>query len=227
MKKRLFLNPLAATTIATVAIASLTTSQAAVTVTPDAGFTVTWDGNNGDHFGASVPDNLGLASNGGSPFASQDPSPHFPTHAVVKLNDGLYGNANSHINGAGPSPGHMGVLLPGTFQIDSIAWGRDNITITQIDRNLGIYNLEFTTNGGGSWTQIGTVEYTGVSESQRHEYDVGTTTGPLVGNGVRLVLPGIATAIDEIEVYGVVPEPTGMTLLGLALGGFLLGRRRR
>ena len=64
------------------------------------GFTVTWDGNDGDHFNpanpAPVPRNLATTA---TAFTSSDygPALGIPYHRVINVNDGLYGNANSWI----------------------------------------------------------------------------------------------------------------------------------
>ncbi len=192
-----------------------------IMITPAAGFSASWDGNSGAHFGVPVPDNLALASNGGSAFASNDPSPHAPTHAVVKLNDGFYGNANSHINGGGPSPGHMGIALPELTALSGISWGRDNITRTQIDRSRGVYTLQFTaveapdaTTPDEDWTTIAEFVYGPASVSLRHQYEIGTSGGgPIVATGVRLLLSEHRICIDEIELYGgAAPPPAGPKL---------------
>ena len=209
-------------------LAMIGDARGGVIITPAAGFGITWDGNQGDNLGGPVPDNAALASNGGVPVASS-PSPHFPTHAIVKLNDGIYGNSNSHINGAVPSPAWSGVILPSDLFITSVAFGRDNLG-TFSDRSLGIYTMQFTTNGGTSWTDIGTLDYSasgGFSQGLRHEYEISQGGGPVNGDGIRLLLSSSAIAIDEIEIYGsVIPEPSSLALLALGLIGLLLRRRR-
>ena len=61
----------------------------------------------------------------------------------------------------------------------------------------------------------------------RHQYDVTTDAGPIMGDGVRIVFTDTGTAIDEIEINTVsVPEPSGVSLLGLGLAGVLLRHRR-
>jgi hypothetical protein len=109
-----------------------------VTITPAAGFTIGYDGNDGEHFdpapppgGAVVPNNLASASNGAIPFSSSDLGPELGIgfHRAVNLNDGIYGNSNSWIGGAlpgGVAAPFAGVALDGLFFVDSIAWGRDN-----------------------------------------------------------------------------------------------------
>jgi len=101
----------------------------------------------------------------------------------------------------------------------------------------GTYDLQFTADGGGSWASIGMLTYDGVGGDiapggaftpwLRHEYGISQGGGPVLANGIRLVLPGAAdwVAIDEIEVY-LVPEPSGVTLLGLGLLAIFLRRRR-
>ena len=104
----------------------------------EAGFGITWDGNDGAHFdagappaGAIVPDNLALASNGATPFSSSDLGPELGIafHVAANLNDGFYGNSNSWISASADpdgAPGTAGINLGGEFLIESIAFGRDN-----------------------------------------------------------------------------------------------------
>lgn len=216
----------------------LTTSDASLTITPSAGHILTWDGNDGDFAGpvpTSAPDNAALASNGGVPFAENDPGQFPVPHVVSNLNDGFYGNSSSHINGvAGGTPGFfMGVMLPNPIQINTIAFGRNN-TSEFLDRSVGSYTLQYTTTSGAAWIDIGGLVYTDdgdnapggtFDEYLRHEYDVSTNAGPIVGDGVRIVFSDAAIAIDEIEINPI-PEPSGVALLGLGLAGLLMRRKR-
>lgn len=263
MKKLLLFSTLAAAA----GTASLTTGQAGVTITPAAGFGITWDGNDGAFFNADpalamAPNNAALASNGGVAIASSE-SPFVPTHQIVNLNDGFYGNNRSHINSGAPAPAWSGVILPGQMPISSFAFGRDNgngnwdDTLSppgndacggQCDDRWGAggaglgapggtYDLQFTTDGGGSWTSIGLLAYDGVGGDiapggaftpwLRHEYGISQGGGPVVADGLRLILPGAGdnVAIDEFEIFAV-PEPSGVALLGLGLCGLFLRRRR-
>ena len=156
-------------------------------ITPEAGFTITWDGNNGGFSspdaGAAPGDNIALASRGTVPFTSSDLGDvlSLAFHRAVNLNDGLYGNANSWIsaNGAGgssdPDP-FAGLAFPASTNISGIAWGRDNGDSAEraapfTDRTVGTYTLQVTTvasPGGGTaetgdaatgWANIGTVQY--------------------------------------------------------------------
>ena len=210
-------------------------SFAGVEITPAGGFKIEWDGNDGDHFdpieppdGAQAPDNLALASNGGVHFASAANSLHFPPHDVVNLNDGFYGNTDSHINGQGPGPGNMGVILAQTQLITGFAFGRDNgngefdssspgtdCCGGQLrDRVLGLYSIEITADGGSSWTEVGTLNYDADDIDDvpgdlftpwfRHQYSLTDDTGGAVAAyWIRITVPDLGTAIDEIEVYGI------------------------
>ena len=99
------------------------------------GWSIIWDGNDGDHFdpvaweegGAQVPDNLALASNGGIPFGSSELDPaRFAFHVLPSLNNGTYGNQSSWISADGDEDKFVGIDLGGQFVFGRIAWGRDN-----------------------------------------------------------------------------------------------------
>jgi hypothetical protein len=214
---------------------------AGLTTTSAPGFSVGWNGNDGVNFGAGVPNNIALAANGSSAFSSGDLGPQLgiPFHIAPNVNDGIYGNGNSWIGGDGaPAPFHAGVMLPGLFEVTSIAWGRDNLAGTFGDRSLGTYTIERTLDGS-TWEALGTVTLNfsddsvaggGVTTILRHEFDLSDGDGGVLATGIRLLVPGTGlgagTAIDEIEIYGtLIPEPsTG--LLFLAGAGLLLRRRR-
>ena len=105
-------------------------SHAEVVVTPSEGFTLIWDGNDGDGFNpespAPVPVNLANAQ-GAIPFTSSDLGPllGIPFHVAANINDGFYGNANSWIGGNTPTP-YAAIRLNGLATLSSFAFGRDN-----------------------------------------------------------------------------------------------------
>jgi len=137
---------------------------AAVTITPSAGFSVTWDGNDGDGFNpaspAPAPANLSNAP-GAAVFTSGDLGPEIgvPFHVAANLNDGLYGNANSWIPGSAGATHYAGVRLAGLTTLTSVAFGRDNGNGAfeggapgtdccggqLADRSLGLYTMQITT----------------------------------------------------------------------------------
>lgn len=213
-------------------------AQATVVISPGVGFSLTWDGNDGTHFdpgappeGAVVPDNVALASNGATALSSSDLGPELGIgwHVAANLNDGIYGNANSWISAsADPGPqAFAGVIFPEAIEICGVAFGRDNGNGAfdgsspgtdccggQLgDRALGVYTLQFTTDGT-TWTTIGTLDYqsnedtvpgSGFTAYFRHRYEISQEGGPILAKGLRLLVPsaglGAGTAIDEIEVF--------------------------
>ena len=113
--------------------------QEAIRIASAAGFSILWDGNDGQFYkpdvGAAPPANRALASAGTVPFTSSDLGPllGIPFHVAANLNDGLYGNANSWIsaNGIGGTSDldpFAGLSFGGEVSITNIAWGRDNGT---------------------------------------------------------------------------------------------------
>lgn len=156
--------------------------NAAMVITPSAGFSLTWDGNEGDNFNAAnpapVPANL-ATSPGATAISSGELAvgPHFtPT-----LNDGFYGNSNSWIGGEGNAPPYAGIAIGGLYNLTSFAFGRDNgnnVTDPQAngyfgqlpDRSLGTYTLQFTAvaepasaadtgSSATGWQTLGTLDY--------------------------------------------------------------------
>lgn len=218
---------------------------APLVTTAEAGYVVTWDGNDGDQYGLSVPDNLALAAHGGMPIASGQLAPElgvdFPYHRIVNLNDGMYGNEHSWIGGgADAAPWFAGVLLPAPTTITSIAFGRDNLPDRPgftppffTDRWAGTYTIQITADGT-SWTPIGTVFLKGnggvdalpgggFTGPLRHEIKIAKTTGPIEAMGVRLLVPGTGiggegTAIDELEIYGTTTTPTPFDFTNFTTG---------
>src|SRR5690606_13590265 len=99
-------------------LASLTlfapTLHATVVISPSAGFSITWDGNDGDNFNAAnpapVPANLATGA-GATPFASSELG--LGIHLTSTLNDGLYGNSNSWIGNDVPGTPFAGINLGG------------------------------------------------------------------------------------------------------------------
>ena len=157
--------------------------------------------------GNPVPANLAL---GGTPFA-KDVLPGVPdTHAISHLNDALYGNSNSWIGNSNPS--FVGVDLNGSFTVNRVAFGRDNLNQFS-DRDDGTFTLQYTTvanpdaaTPAGDWTDIETLNYSGAGDDHlRHLYEY----TPFTATGVRIVVSNGGSAIDEIEVYeGTVHETT-------------------
>ncbi len=156
-----------------------------VGLTAAPGYSLVWDGNNGDYFnaaaGAAPPRNRALASEGSTAFTSSDlgPALNIPFHRAVNLNDGLYGNSYSWISangigGADDLDPYAAVSFGAQIELTNVAWSRDNgdnLEFVGTDRALGIYTLQVTTvaapdattsetgDPSTGWATIGTVEY--------------------------------------------------------------------
>ncbi len=222
-----------------------------VMITPATGFSIGWNGNDGDYSGpapAPVPDNLALASNGASAFTSSDLGPQLGIgfHRAVNVNDGLYGNGNSWIGGdenpfAAP---FAGVNLGSVQPVSRIAWGRDNAGGFS-DRWQGTYSVEytqldnvdantpFTDDPTTGWASMGAIELTSSSVNDgpggeftgylRHEFEVAMNGGPVMASGIRLVVP--ATGLGggtAIDELEVYAIPEPSTALLAGWAGLLL-----
>jgi hypothetical protein len=146
-------------------------------------------------------------------------------HAIAKVNDGLYGNANSWI--AGTSESFVGLNLSSfPIYISQVAFGRDNPGNFG-DRVEGTYTLQFTTTPDpdaatpdGAWTTIGTLDYPGTltSPARRHRYSF--TPVQATGFRIKVQTSSLPIGIDELELYDydplpdiVVEQPTGTSLV--------------
>ena len=192
-------------------------ADATVVITPSAGYSITWNGNDGDSFTASdpapVPDNLALTTHGSVAFADHNAA-LVPPHTVTNLNNGLYGNSNSWISDAA-APHFAGIRLSGLTGLSGVAWGRDNGNNLGdccggqlTDRSEGTYTLQITTVASpdettpdASWTTVGNFAYSlaggngapsGAFDPYfRHQYGISTTSGGAVlATGVRIIVPG-------------------------------------
>jgi len=195
-----------------------------------ADYTLQWDGNDGDFLGASVPDNVALASKGGQAFGSGQLFPDGGAHDIDNVIDGFYGNGRSWISGTNMVPPNVdlsagpfiGVRLTNTIAISSIAWGRENTVATGADRWQGIYTLQVTSvrnpdastsetgDPATGWVTIGTVEYRGQSTAfrpwLRHRYDVAKGGNPIQATGLRIKVSNDGIDIDEIEINPSLPK---------------------
>jgi hypothetical protein len=209
-----------------------TTVQAAssrVVITPAAGFTITWDGNNGAFFsgaaGAGPAANIALASQGTVAFGSSE---YGIVHFIANINNGLYGNNHSWLPNLSEASPFIGLSFAASVDVSRIAWSRDNGNTvadacggTCVDRCAGAYRLQYTTvapvdlrtpetgDASTGWADIGTVEYLPGTDDVffsaylRHRFEVAQGGVPITATGLRIkTAPG--NAIDEIEVN---PEP--------------------
>jgi hypothetical protein len=144
-------------------------------------------------------------------------------HAIAKVNDGFYGNANSWI--AGGAGSFIGLSLGvSPVPVNRIAFGRDNLGDFG-DRLSGTYTVQFTTvpNPDAStpeadWTSFGSITYPGSipSPALRHLYAFPTVAA--TGVRIRTQSAGPEICIDELELYSapnVAPVTGSDTLLRL------------
>lgn len=144
----------------------------------------------------------------------------FPIHTIEHLNDGRYGNHCSWVADPTVPDSFAGIALGGRYEIESIAFGRDNGNdhanepdLPFLDRCAGTYVVQVTTvenptadTPESAWKTLGTITH-GEQEVEiasgrfkpylRHRY----AFAPVEATGVRLVVPGAGVAIDELEVY--------------------------
>lgn len=189
------------------------------TITPAAGYTVTWDGNNGPNPGLDVPSNLARASEGAVPFASGElgPSLGLSYHLASNINDGKYTNPFSWI-GANAANQYAAVKFGGQVNLSKVAWGRDSSS-TFADRSLGTYTLQVTTvaspgtattetgDAATGWKTVGTFLYSfsdpTFTHNIRHEYVIAQGGAPVPATALRIKVSDPGIAIEEIEAYGV------------------------
>jgi hypothetical protein len=210
-------------------------------IQPQSGFTIEWDGREGDFYftetPAPAPENIALASMGSLAFASTQLD--LGVHFTQNVNDGFYGNSSSWIADFinGDIEPFVGVTFPGLTAIESIAWGRDNGDNPNdccggqlTDRAIGEYTLQFTTvpspdpfqseseDPSSGWSSIGVVSYTSGPSSfrpwLRHRFHLGSEAGALEATAIRIKVSDANTAIDEIEINtpSSVVEPESMLL---------------
>jgi len=216
--------------------------QAQPTITSQPGYTITWNGNDGDYSGLPVPNNAAMASNGSQAFGSGQLIADGEAQDIDNVIDGAYGNASSWISGTNqvPSPldtaagTFIGVRFANAIAIGSIAWGRENNETTQAggypDRWQGVYTLQVTTkanpdagttatgNAATGWVTIGTVT-TGEAQKSatfrpwmRHLYNVAHGGNPIQATGLRIKVSWAAIDIDEIEVNAPIPVRSADTV---------------
>lgn len=185
---------------------------------------------------AGTGNNLASQANGATAFA-QD-ALVAGTHSIAGVNDSVYGNSSSWIGANNGQGSYVGIDFAGAdpLAIGQIAFGRDNggEATEFTDRTDGVYTLQYTTvadpagNAGNdaAWTTIETINYgPGFLDGERHlrhlyAFDAVSATG------IRLLVSNNQIAIDELEAFAPIPEPTAAGLLTVA-GAFALRRRRQ
>jgi len=152
---------------------------------------------------------------GGTAFAQDELG---GSHAIAKVNDGVFGNPNSWVGVLGSS--FVGINLGSSpVSLGQVSFGRDNLG-SFTDRTFGTYTLQYTTVANpdeatteGNWITIGTLEYHSAggsnfaSPSMRHSFSF--TEVMATGFRIKTVADALPIGIDELELY---PPATGITI---------------
>lgn len=161
--------------------------------------------------GTFAPDNLARSATA-TPFADGVIVGN-PAHSIAHLNDGQYGNDFSWLNDI-PAP-FAGIALGASRRVNQIAFGRDNTGVFSGDRTFGLFTLQYTNVANpsaampaASWNTIGTLDYqfagglNFATPSRRHVFRF----NPVTATALRLIGSTGNNAIDELEIYGQLPE---------------------
>lgn len=159
------------------------------------------------------------------------------TSTTAALNDGLQGVSYVPGNGA---------LSSGAFDIDgtwtSTFFLNGGFTINQIEtfaswpaaRSSQGYTVSFRFVGNPTFTPLTTIDYL-VTPDQSSKIVISDNSGPLGVNVDAIqfdffTASGAAsskeTVYREIDVFGIIPEPSALALCGLGLASLLAFRRR-
>jgi hypothetical protein len=213
---------------------------------PEPGFSIQWDGNNGDFFTtnspANAPANDALAPAGATAIGSSELG--LATHFIASIQDGRYGNAYSWISDFinGDEDPWVGVAFATNVTVSSIAWGRDNGDATDCcggqltDRAAGTYTIQYTQVSGptretpdtgdptSGWATAGRVTYRGGGTESfrlhlRHEFSIRKDGAPFAASGLRIKVSSNQIAIDELEVNPRFSIPTTLRLTQVAREG--------
>jgi hypothetical protein len=196
-------------------------TNAGLRVSNAAGYTTSWDGEDGNYFSpigpAYAPPNDALSSAGVEVFASSN------TNLASSVNDGLYGSGSSWSPATNDATPYLVLKFNRTLPLTSVAWSRDNGDTNETacggtckDRALGNYTLQYTlvtnpavvvansSNPSNGWTTVATVQFLstqpGFTPHLRHRFNITANNGsPLLATGLRLRMTPTNT-VDEVEV---------------------------
>ena len=222
----------------------ITAQNARVIIQAKAGYSIEWNGNNGNHFdpetGAESPENDAWDA---FAFASSN---YFPDgiHDAVNVVDGYYGNSSSWIATPADADPWLALGWEEELLISRIAWSRDNGDSEgegQLkDRAVGVYTLQFTRTAdpdeeteetddpGDGWVTFGSVEYKAGTENAtftsylHHQFEIRQGNDPITATGFRVKVSNAGICIDEMEINGPPAESQSDFVDIQATEGFLV-----
>ena len=205
----------------------LTAQDSRVIIQAEAGYSIEWNGNNGNHFdpetGAESPENDAWDA---FAFASSN---YFPDgeHDAANVIDGYYGNSSSWIAKPDDADPWLALVWDEEIQISRIAWSRDNgddlgdCCGGQLrDRAVGTYTLQYTLvaepyeeteeadDPSDGWVTFGSVEYSAGTENLtftsylHHQFEIRQGNDPIAATGLRVKVSNVGICIDEMEING-------------------------
>ena len=222
----------------------LTAQNSRVIIQAEAGYSIEWNGNNGNHFdpetGAESPENDAWDA---LAFASSN---YFPDgiHDAINVVDGYYGNSSSWIATRADADPWLALGWEEELLISRIAWSRDNGDSEgegQLkDRAVGVYTLQFTRTAdpdeetqeaddpGDGWVTFGSVEYKAGTENAtftsflHHQFEIRQGNDPIAATGLRVKVSNAGICIDEMEINGPPAESQSDFVDIQATEGFLV-----
>ena len=235
-------------TFASVLFPGLITAQdSRVIIQAEAGYSIEWNGNNGNHFdpetGAESPENDAWDA---FAFASSN---YFPdgVHDAANVIDGYYGNSSSWIAKPDDADPWLALVWDEEIQISRIAWSRDNgddlgdCCGGQLrDRAVGTYTLQYTLvaepyeeteeadDPSDGWVTFGSVEYNAGTENStftsylHHQFEIRQGNDPIAATGLRVKVSNVGICIDEMEINGPPAESQSDFIDIQATEGFLV-----
>ena len=235
-------------TFASVLFPGLITAQdSRVIIQAEAGYSIEWNGNNGNHFdpetGAESPENDAWDA---FAFASSN---YFPDgeHDAANVIDGYYGNSSSWIAKPDDADPWLALVWDEEIQISRIAWSRDNgddlgdCCGGQLrDRAVGTYTLQYTLVAEpyeeteeaddpiDGWVTFGSVEYNAGTENLtftsylHHQFEIRQGNDPIAATGLRVKVSNVGICIDEMEINGPPAESQSDFIDIQATEGFLV-----